>query len=408
MNMIKPEKVKDKAESLDSVYTWSTGVSTNNRLVKASTEELLAEKDGRMTKGMLSLYDTWGASGVGMILTGNMFVSQEGKSRNGNLVIFRDDQGLAEQSELAKRIQAHGAKGIVQINHAGRQAMAHTGFQPIAPSAVPLEGYGSIFQAPRAATEDELEQVIDDFVESAVFLEKAGFAAVEIHAAHGYLLSQFLSPLLNLREDRWGGPLENRASLLLQIVDRVKDAVSETFLVGVKLNSADFQRGGFGEDDSLQVIEWLSEREIDFLEISGGNYESPAMMGSESTQKREAYFLSFAERVRAVSSVTLIVTGGFRSSSFMDDCIRDGECDLIGIARPMIVEPDLPKRLLESRETVALQARDRLGIKTLDNMLQTFWYKRHIASIAQTGQSLGPRASRVWALLTEIPKVLWG
>jgi 2,4-dienoyl-CoA reductase-like NADH-dependent reductase (Old Yellow Enzyme family) len=195
--------------------------------------------------------------------------------------------------------------------------------------------------------------------------------------------------------------------LLLQIVERVQEAVSPSFIVGVKLNSADFQRGGFGEDDSLQVIEWLSEHHIDFLEISGGNYESPAMMGNSSTNKREAYFLSFAKRVRAISSVHLLVTGGFRSSSFMDDCIRDGECDLIGIARPMIVEPDLPMRLLADRKTAAVEVRDRLGIKMLDNMLQTFWYKRQMAAIAKTGRPLGPRASRIWALLTEIPKVIW-
>jgi 2,4-dienoyl-CoA reductase-like NADH-dependent reductase (Old Yellow Enzyme family) len=398
---------KDAPQSLRSSYELKPGIHLSNRLVKASTEELLGEKNGRMTERMLGLYDVWGKSGIGMILTGNMFVSEAGKSRNGNLVVYRDERGLQEQSNLASRMQAHGAKGIVQINHAGRQALAHTGVQPIAPSPIQMQGYGGLFKTPRAATNEELEQVVQDFVESAVLLEKAGFAGVEIHAAHGYLLSQFLSPLLNQREDKWGGSLRNRASLLLQIVERVQEAVSPSFIVGVKLNSADFQRGGFGEDDSLQVIEWLSEHHIDFLEISGGNYESPAMMGNSSTNKREAYFLSFAKRVRAISSVHLLVTGGFRSSSFMDDCIRDGECDLIGIARPMIVEPDLPMRLLADRKTAAVEVRDRLGIKMLDNMLQTFWYKRQMAAIAKTGRPLGPRASRIWALLTEIPKVIW-
>lgn len=381
-------------------------VVLSNRIVKASTEELLSDRRGSITEELNTLYEVWGRSGAGMILTGNMFISEAAKTRHFGPVVHGDQQSLEALKKLASLIQAEGALGVVQLNHAGRQAFSHTKQQPIAPSPIPIKGYGSLFRTPRAATEDDLREIVDDFVRSAKILESAGFAGVEIHAAHGYLLSQFLSPLINKREDRWGGSLENRARLLLRVVEEVQAAVGPRFVVGVKINSADFQRGGFAEDDSLQVIQWLSERGVDFIEISGGNYESPAMTGKASTMAREAYFLDFAQRVRDVTQANLMVTGGFRSSSYMDDCIKENQCDLIGIARPMIVEPDLPARLLEDRATKAAPHQNKLGIKKLDDMMQMFWYNRQLRVLGKTGRSMGPKAPRWSTFLIETVRLL--
>ncbi|MCG6162174.1 hypothetical protein [Leptospira bandrabouensis] len=187
-----------------------------------------------------------------------------------------------------------GSKIWMQINHPGRQVFSVISETPVAPSAVkvhiPGRMFAKVFGTPRALTEDEIKKIIDRFIQAAVIAEKAGFDGVEVHAAHGYLINQFLSPLTNLREDQWGGSLENRARILLEIVNGIRASTRKEFGVGVKLNSADFQGGGFAEENAIQVIEMLNQCNLDLLEISGGNYQSPAMQGGESngTSKREA------------------------------------------------------------------------------------------------------------------------
>lgn len=208
--------------------------------------------------------------------------------------------------------------------------------------------FEKVFGTPRALTEDEIKKIIDRFIQAAVVAEKAGFDGVEVHAAHGYLLSQFLSPLTNLRKDQWGGSLENRARILLEIVNGIGARTKKEFGLGVKLNSADFQGGGFAEEDAIQVIRMLNKSKLDLLEISGGNYESPAMQGGESngTKKREAYFLDFAKKARAVAEMPLMSTGGFRSKNVMEDAISSGAIDVVGIATPFAFEPDCASKII--------------------------------------------------------------
>jgi 2,4-dienoyl-CoA reductase-like NADH-dependent reductase (Old Yellow Enzyme family) len=199
-------------------------------------------------------------------------------------------------------------------------------------------------------TAGEIGATIERFAFAADACRRAGFDGVQVHAAHGYLLSQFLSPLTNRRDDEWGGPPENRARLLLAIVRAVRSRTGPGFTIAVKLNSADFQRGGFSEEDSLRVIGWLDAEGVDLLEISGGNYESPALfLGPgvrSSTVAREAYFLEFARRVRGVTRMPLMVTGGFRSAAAMEAALEEDALDVVGLARPLALEPDLPARLL--------------------------------------------------------------
>jgi 2,4-dienoyl-CoA reductase-like NADH-dependent reductase (Old Yellow Enzyme family) len=255
----------------------------------------------------------------------------------------------------------------MQISHAGRQSPRYVTGSPIAPSEVPLDLLGN-FAKPRAITEEEILDFIERFAQVAVIARETGFTGVQIHSAHGYLLSSFLSPVTNRRTDAWGGSLENRARFLIESIRRTRAAVGRDFPVSVKLNSDDFRKNGFTNDDCVKVVEWLNAESLDLLEISGGNYEQPALLGltgdaataapqRESTRKREAYFLDYAERIRKVATMPLMVTGGFRTREGMEAALHDNVCDVIGLARPLCTHTDVAAALLrgEVRELPAFE-----------------------------------------------------
>jgi 2,4-dienoyl-CoA reductase-like NADH-dependent reductase (Old Yellow Enzyme family) len=249
------------------------------------------------------------------------------------------------------------AKGVhfwVQLSHPGRQTMANLGQQALAPSAIALDlgSFSKMFAKPKAMTESEIQDVIQRFATSARLAENAGFTGVQIHGAHGYLLSQFLSPLSNHRTDRWGGSLENRARLLLEVIHAVRANVSPSFCVGLKLNSADFQRGGFDEADARAVVEMLNPLPIDLLELSGGSYEAPAMQGEARdgrTLAREAYFLEFAAQMAGVARMPLMVTGGIRRLPIVQQVLDSGIA-MAGIATALTLEPQLIRHWREGRD----------------------------------------------------------
>lgn len=230
---------------------------------------------------------------------------------------------------------------------------------------------------------------------------------MQIHAAHGYLISQFLSPHHNRRDDEYGGSLANRMRFLIEIYQGIRATVGKDFLVGVKLNSADFQKGGFDEQDSLQVVATLSQLGIDFIEISGGNYESPAMLAEKaSTRNREAFFIDYADKARQVSQAPLIITGGFRSEQAMNEVLTKGHLDLVGIARPFALMPDLPKQIQTGAYQTLTTQRIQTGFAPLDKkvgaILEMNWYMAQMARIGQ-GKSPNPRLS-AWKVLL---KTLW-
>jgi 2,4-dienoyl-CoA reductase-like NADH-dependent reductase (Old Yellow Enzyme family) len=220
------------------------------------------------------------------------------------------------------------------------------------------------YARPRAVTEAEILDFIQRFARVARVARETGFTGVQIHAAHGYLLSSFLSPVTNRRTDAWGGSLENRARFLIEAVRATRKAVGADFPVAVKLNSDDFRKGGFSQEDSLGVVQMLNSENLDLLEISGGNYEQPRLLGfegraddavpvRESTRAREAYFLGYAETIRKLSKMPLMVTGGFRSRAGMEAALREGSCDLIGLGRPLCTHPEVPQLLLDRKLDVA-------------------------------------------------------
>ncbi|MEM9795959.1 MAG: NADH:flavin oxidoreductase/NADH oxidase family protein [Pseudomonadota bacterium] len=330
--------------------TLPNGAVISNRLAKASMEENLAAPGQSPGDRLVTLYDRWARGGAGLLLTGNVMVDPSAMTGPGG-VVLQDGTDLALFRRWSEAGRSRGAHFWMQINHPGRQTYANLGEEAVSPSdvAVDIPGFSKLFAKPRALTPPEIEALIARFATTAALAEQAGFTGVEIHAAHGYLISQFLSPLTNRRTDEWGGGLENRARFLLRIVDAVRAAVAPGFCVAVKLNSADFQKGGFDEADAETVVRWLSDRPVDLIELSGGSYESPAMQGQTgagSSARREAYFVDFARRIAGVTQVPIMVTGGIRRRAVAEAALERDEAGfgvaILGLARALAFAPDLP------------------------------------------------------------------
>lgn len=335
--------------SIDSLYaplTLPNGQTIPNRIAKAAMEENMADDDHAPSDALIELYRAWADGGSGLIITGNVMV--DGRAMTGPAgVVLEDERHLGRFRQWASISKARGAKLWMQINHPGRQMPAAMMQETVAPSALALDlgAQSKRFAMPRAATAEEIEDIVQRFITTALLAEMAGFDGVEVHAAHGYLLSQFLSPLSNHRDDQWGGSLENRARILIDIVRGIRAHVQPEFAVAVKLNSADFQRGGFSPEDARAVIAMLAPLGIDLVELSGGSYEAPAMMGAsrdERTLSREAYFLEFAREIVASTSIPLMVTGGIRRRAVAEEVIASGVA-MVGIATALAIEPDLPR-----------------------------------------------------------------
>lgn len=330
------------------------GSTINNRIAKAAMEENMADADQAPSADLLRLYQAWADGGAGLIITGNVMVDGRAMTGPGG-VVLQDEQQLDKFKRWAQVGRAGGAQFWLQINHPGRQMQANLGQQTWAPSAVAMDlgALSKHFSRPQAMTAEVIAEVIQRFARTARLGEQAGFTGVEIHAAHGYLVSQFLSPLSNQRTDAWGGSLENRARLLLDIVKAVRAGVSREFAVAVKLNSADFQRGGFTADDAKQVVEWLNDLGVDLVELSGGSYEAPAMQGDARdgrTLAREAYFVEFAHDIQTVARMPVMVTGGIRRRPVAESVVHSG-VDMVGIGTALAIDPQLPRAWLEGKDT---------------------------------------------------------
>lgn len=386
-------------------FTFPNGTTAKNRFFKSAMEEQLAI-DNQPTQTLVNLYRTWALGGAGVLVTGNVMVSPNGKGLVGDVVVS-DDRSLPMLKAWADAGKTAGTLMIMQINHAGKQSPKAVNREPVAPSAVPLVGMDGFINPPRALQAVEIEQIIGEFITTAQIAQKAGFSGVQIHAAHGYLISQFLSPHHNQRNDEWGGSLDNRMRFLIKIYEGIRASVRPDFLVGVKLNSADFQKGGFDENDSLAVVAKLSELGIDFIEISGGNYESPQMLtAKQSTKEREAFFIDYVKKMRKISQVPLIITGGFRSKQAMNEALTSGDLDLVGIARPFALVPDLPKQIQNGTYRTLTTNRIQTGIAFIDKkagaMLEMNWYMSQMRLIGE-GKSPNPDLS-AWQVLF---KTLW-
>jgi 2,4-dienoyl-CoA reductase-like NADH-dependent reductase (Old Yellow Enzyme family) len=401
-----------KKPSLASPLTLPCGSVVPNRLVKAAMTEGLATMQGVPTPELERLYGLWSDGGAGVLLSGNIQVDSNHLEQPGNVIIDGEPgkelrRALASWAAVATR---GGNHFWAQISHAGRQTPKTINPNPGAPSAVKLEIPGGQFGDPDELRELEIRDIVRRFGVAAKACKEAGFTGVQIHSAHGYLLSEFLSPRTNRRTDRYGGELRNRARVLLNALKTIRKEVGPEFPVAVKLNSADFQQGGFAFEDSLQVAQWLEEGGIDLIEISGGTYEQPKLVGikgmeeeeqqnvKQSTQMREAYFVDFAIAMQEKVSVPLMVTGGFRKRSVIEQAIKSGAADLVGLGRPMCVDTDAPRQLLSGVDELN-RYEDRLrGLPRWMSFLEKigpvrvmaafsvmYWYYAQMDEIARNG-----------------------
>lgn len=386
--------------TLSDSLTLRSGTVLKNRICKSSMNEALAEPDGSVSKAFRTLYATWATGGSGLLITGNVMVDRH-HANEPLAVAVEDEKDLFLLEKWAATAKASGVEIWPQLNHPGKQSPKFLNDQPVAPSAIPLAS--DMFIPPRELSEDEIRDIIKRFVKTAEVLGKAGFTGVQLHAAHGYLISQFLSPKHNQRQDQWGGSLENRMRFITEIYTGIRESLGSAFNISVKLNSSDFQKGGFTEEESIQVAKVLDQLGIDLLEISGGSWENPVNRRGEqkaSTKAREAYFLDYAEKLRQEIQVPLMVTGGFRSQTAMEDALQSGAIDVIGMARPFVVEPDFANKLLSSSDNVSPVKPITTGIKKVDEMaiMEISWYTNQIHQISQGRQP----ATRVRGLLSVI------
>ncbi|CAP29304.2 Protein CBG09249 [Caenorhabditis briggsae] len=367
------------SDILGEQLKFRNGKLAQNRFLKAALTERVStydpenpQKHGLPTEFILNLYDKWGHGKFGTILTGNVLVDpvsvflkifsiivfiQTNLESAGNAIIFKEGDGEERRalfSKWAKNMKQDGALAVVQLSHGGRQTPITVEPNPWSASDVKLSGERrfTAFGQPVPLTVEQIKtQVVDRFVYAAKFAHETGFDGVELHGAHGYLLAQFTSPTTNKRTDQYGGSIENRQRIILEIYDAIRAEIpaSTGFLVGIKTNSVEFQEQGTTVDDAKEMCQVYEDKGFDFVELSGGTYEKLAFHHMrDSTRNREAFFLEFAEKIRPVFKNTIVyLTGGFRTVKAMVEAIENGATQGIGLGRPITAEPDLPKKILE-------------------------------------------------------------
>ena len=383
--------------------TLPNETTIKNRFFKSAMSEGMGTRDFQPKKNIATLYKRWAEGGTGLIITGNIMVDPKGTAEPGNIV-FDKNSNMEILKNWAKQGQQHGAKVMVQLNHPGKQAPKTVSKQTVAPSAVPLgNGLNKLFSTPRALTTNEVEELVQKFVTSAKVAKEAGFSGVQIHAAHGYLISQFLSPHDNRRTDKYGGSLENRMRFLKEIYLGMREELGKNFTIGIKINSTDFKEDGLTEEDSLKTIIELANLGLDFVEISGGTYERPAMMGATSKSTNQVFFAEYSKKLKQKIDIPVVVTGGIRSINAMNTLLNDNTTDFIGIARPLTIDPNIPNKIKQGTYTIVETTRVSTGVKKLDkifgSLLGIVYYQVLMQNIAKGKE---PKATKnAWPSLIQ-------
>ncbi len=378
--------------------TLKTNTTIKNRFVKAAMSETLGDSKYQPTEQTISLYQAWANGGTGLLITGNVMVDRNARGEFGNIVVDHN-QNYNLLKKWAQAGTTNNTKIFLQLNHPGKQSPKTITKQPVTPSAVPMTGSNSFaFNSPRALSHAEIKQIIAKFVDAAVIAQQTGFSGVEIHAAHGYLLNQFLSPHDNQRSDEYGGSLENRMRIITEIYQGIREKVGRNFPIALKINSSDFRPDSFSEEDSLKVIQKMDQLGIDLIEISGGNYENPKMQGIG----KGAFFIDYAKKVKQTIKTPIIVTGGFNTANGMESAIQNKETDFIGLARPLVMVPDLPNQLKWGNFTSVKLNHLTTGSKKLDkkvgSLIGLSFYQQQMSRIAE-GKKVQPTTNAWGALL---------
>jgi len=389
---------------LSSPLILPNGTFLPNRIAKAAMSENMAGKGQLPNERIARLYKTFAEGGAGLLITGNVMIAPLALGEPGNIVLQKNTD-LAPFKRWAQAGRVKGGQIWMQINHPGRQVFADLGQPGWAPSEVTMNlgKHTKLFAKPRALSEDNIKEIIQQFAETAKQAEAAGFNGVQMHAAHGYLISQFLSPLTNLRQDQWGGSLHNRARLLIEIVKAIKSVVGRRFCISVKLNSADFQRGGFSSTDALEVVKMLNDHAIDLVEISGGNYESPAITGEtsdDSTLAREAYFLDFAADIAKVATMPIMTTGGIRRKEVAEKVLNQGVA-MVGIATALAMDPNLPKAWQEGQFKDGLRPVIDFKDKAIKGLISLAYFERQLQRIG-SGKEPKPSINLIFTFIRHL------
>lgn len=338
-----------------------------NRFFKSAMSETLASKTGVPTPTLVNLYKKWAQGGAGILVTGNVMINSNHIAEPGN-VVLESASHLEKFKEWARAGKVNNTEIWMQLNHPGKQSPKSLTKQPVSPSGVAMKGsIAKGFNQSRALHEVEIRAIVQQFITSAVLAKEAGFTGVQIHAAHGYLINQFLSPIENQRTDKYGGSIQNRMRVLVEIYEGIRSELGKDFNIGLKLNSEDFKVGGFSKEDLVDVAKKLNELKIDLIEISGGNYENPKMAGSD--KESEPYFISYASLLKKEVSTPIVVTGGFRSVVTMEDAITQNNADFIGMARPFVVSPNIVNQIYINAFSDIKLPRLTTGIKAMDKTL---------------------------------------
>jgi 2,4-dienoyl-CoA reductase-like NADH-dependent reductase (Old Yellow Enzyme family) len=412
---------------LNAPLTLPCGIRIPTRIVKSALSEGLADSNNEATHKHVSLYGTWAKGGSSLLITGNVFIDRKQIERAGAVAIDAKltTRGMGSLKRWAASANNEDVQIWMQLSHSGHQTPKAINPTPKAASAIQVKLPGNLFGRSIALTDSEILELIAQFGRAAGIARDAGFNGVQIHAAHGYLISGFLSPRTNRRTDEWGGDLGGRSRFLIEIVKNIRSYVGGDYPIAVKLNSADFQRGGFDLEDSKMVAGWLDAMGVDLIEISGGTYEQPKMsnieglevphdpLPNQSTREREAYFARFIPEIRPhVSRAKIMVTGGFRTVQGMTDALSNDGIDLIGLGRPLCVEPDLAGRLLKGEVLSVSRLEDQLRIgpgllgpkspvsliKAINRFAATPWYYEQLVLLGDEKKA-NPKMNFLMAFL---------
>lgn len=358
--------------------TLPCGTTLKNRIAKSAMSDSLGDGTGNPTDDQIRLYERWAKGGLALSIIGEVQGTHHFAEKPGNLILnSQSEKDLLKR--LAKAGTTDGAQLWLQLGHAG--AMADAGIStPKGPSAMDLPGLTC-----GALTLDEIHALPAEFARTASLAKELGFGGVQVHAAHGFLLSQFLSPLFNKREDAYGGSLQNRMRLLFQVIEAVRKAVGPKYPVGIKLNATDQLEGGFAEDEALEVIAAVNRTTIDLIDISGGTY-FPGAASSSDRAGSGPYFLEFAGRVQQKTQIPLMVTGGFKTLAQAESAISEGKANLVGLARAIVVDPELPSFWLSGQRSEPQFPR----FKSPPEGGVTAWYTMQITQNAKGDVALSP------------------
>lgn len=356
-----------------------------NRFFKSAMSETLGDRHNSPDSLLVNLYRKWAEGGSGIVVTGNVMVDRNALGEPGNVVID-DERDLVILKEWAKAGTVNETQLWMQLNHPGRQSPRSLSKEPVAPSSVALDKrYASFFNSPRELSTDEVRMIIQKFIKAAVIAKKAGFSGVQIHGAHGYLVSQFLSPASNQRQDEYGGSSDNRMKFLIDIYMGMRQVLGKDFSISVKMNVSDFNEDGLTEEEAVQIMLKLADLGIDLIEISGGNYENPRMFND--SEEEEVFFIDYAQKLKSEIRAPIVVTGGFRSLATMERALEEKQTAMIGLARPLVLFPDLPNQILNEKKTMIETPRLTTGIKLLDKRVGGFigisYYEQQIKRIAR-------------------------